>query len=159
MKDDVILRPARPEDSPALAALKEAWAELSHPVTESERNGFTEDLSTWMSSQGQALICRVAEVDRRLVGMAWLVIFERVPDIHDRHRLTGDVQSVFVHPEHRKQGIGAALVQSLVDAADQRSVSRVTVSANAAAVSMYEAAGFTATPFLLERQAGTPRHS
>ncbi|WP_167993392.1 GNAT family N-acetyltransferase [Arthrobacter pigmenti] len=104
-------------------------------------------------------MCRVAEVDSRLVGMAWLVIFERVPDIHDRHRLTGDIQSVFVRPEHRRRGIGAALVRSLVDVADERGVPRVTVSANASAASMYEAEGFAPAPYLFERRAGRPARS
>ncbi|NJC22660.1 hypothetical protein BJ994_001736 [Arthrobacter pigmenti] len=45
MKDNVIIRRAQPEDSAELAALKEAWAALSHPVSESERNEFIADLS------------------------------------------------------------------------------------------------------------------
>ncbi|WP_267278412.1 GNAT family N-acetyltransferase [Arthrobacter sp. CDRTa11] len=151
MEDNVIVRSAQPEDVPGLAALKEAWAQLSHPVSESERREFAEDLAAWMRSQGQALLCHVAEADGQLVGMAWLVLFERVPDIHDRTRLTGDIQSVYVLPQHRQRGIGRALVRSLIDAADERGVPRVTVSANAAAAAMYSAEGFGTARYLLER--------
>lgn len=147
----MIIRSAQPKDVRGLVALKEAWAELSRPVSESERREFGEDLAAWMRSQGQALMCRVAEIDGELVGMAWLVLFERVPDIHDRTRLTGDIQSVYVLPQHRQRGIGGELVRSLTDAADERGVPRVTVSANAAAASIYSAEGFLTAPYLLER--------
>ncbi|MGX9899554.1 N-acetyltransferase family protein [Arthrobacter sp. SA17] len=147
----MIVRSAQPEDVARLAALKEAWALLPRPVPESELREFAEDLAAWIRSQGQSLECHVAEIDGELVGMAWLVLFERVPDIHDRTRLTGDIQSVYVLPKHRQQGIGSALVRSLIDAADERGVPRVTVSANAAAAEMYSAAGFVTAPYLLER--------
>ena len=147
----MIVRSAQPDDVAGLAALKEAWAQLSRPVSESERREFAEDLAAWMRSQGQALECHVAEIDGELVGMAWLVLFERVPDIHDRTRLTGDIQSVYVLPQYRQQGIGSALVRSLTDAADERGVLRVTVSANAAAAAMYSATGFVTAPYLFER--------
>ena len=148
----MIVRSAQPEDVARLAALKEAWAQLSRPVSESERRDFAEHLSAWMRSQGQALMCHVAEIGGELVGMAWLVLFERVPDIHDRIRLTGDIQSVYVLPQHRQRGIGTALVRSLTDAADERGVPRVTVSASAAAASIYSGEGFVTAPYLLERR-------
>lgn len=151
MEDNIIVRSAQPEDIAGLAALKEAWAQLSRPVSESERREFAEDLSAWVRSQGQALICLVAEINGELVGMAWLVLFERVPDIHDRTRLTGDIQSVYVLPQHRQRGIGSALVRSLLHESDERGVPRVTVSANAAAAALYSAEGFMTAPFLLER--------
>ena len=147
----MIIGSAQTEDVTRLAALKEAWAQLSRPVSESERGEFAEDLAAWMRSQGQALMCHVAEIDGELVGMAWLVLFERVPDIHDRTRLTGDIQSVYVLPQHRQRGIGRELVRSLTDAADERGVPRVTVSANAAAAALYSAEGFVSAPYLLER--------
>lgn len=147
----MIVRSAQPGDVAGLAALKGTWAQLSRPVSESERREFAEDLAAWMRSQGQALECHVAEIDGELVGMAWLVLFERVPDIHDRTRLTGDIQSVYVRPQYRQQGIGRALVRSLIDAADGRGVPRVTVSANAAAAAIYSAEGFVTAPYLLER--------
>jgi GNAT superfamily N-acetyltransferase len=101
----MIVRSAQPEDVARLAALKEAWAQLSRPV----------------------------------------------PDFHDRTRLTGDIQSVYVFPQHRQLGTGSALVRSLIDAADERGVPRVTVSANAAAASIYLAECFVTAPYLLER--------
>lgn len=84
--------------------------------------------------------------------MAWLVIYERVPDIHNRTRLTGDLQSVYVTSAHRRRGIGTALLESLTAAADARGISRVTVAANDKALPLYAEAGFQPSPLLLERR-------
>ena len=85
--------------------------------------------------------------------MAWLIIFERVPDIRDQRRRTGDLQSVFVRPAFRGAGVGRQLISGLVAFADELGIPRVTVSANSRAASLYESQGFVATPTLLERRA------
>lgn len=46
--------------------------------------------------------------------MAWLMFTERVPGPAQQRRRFGDVQSVYVVPEVRGRGIGAALVQALL---------------------------------------------
>jgi hypothetical protein len=50
----MMVRSAQPEDVAGLAALKEAWAQLSRPISESERREFADDLAAWMRSQGPA---------------------------------------------------------------------------------------------------------
>ncbi|MDR7112234.1 MULTISPECIES: GNAT family N-acetyltransferase [Microbacterium] len=148
----VVVRNATTEDAAALAVLKVAWAgRPNHPGPE-EMRSFSNDIASWMTAEGDSLIARVAERDGALVGMAWLVIFDRVPDFHDRSRSTGDIQSVFVLPEFRQHGVGRALVDSLLEAADERGILRVTVSANEAAAQLYVKAGFRSAPLLLERR-------
>lgn len=147
-----VVRRATSEDAAALAELKVIWAGRLKPASPEEVRSFSDDLASWMSAQGDSLIARVAEGDDGLVGMAWLVIFDRVPDLDDRRRSTGDIQSVFVLPEHRGHGVGRALVNSLLEEADERRIPRVTVSANDAAVPLYIGAGFRASPVLLERR-------
>lgn len=98
------------------------------------------------------LVIAIAEDEHRLVGMAWLVLFERVPNVDARVRVTGDIQSVFALPTHRRQGIGRALVAALISAADKMTLTRVTVSANEAAAHLYLDAGFTQEKNLLERR-------
>jgi len=108
-----------------------------------------------MQERGDSAICQVAELEGALIGMAWLIVFERVPDIRDRRRRTGDIQSVFVQPSHRARGIGGQLIRTLTVVADDLGIPRVTVSANSRAVAVYQALGFVETPFLLERRART----
>ena len=148
-----IVRPAASTDLESLAALKEEWAAMGAPATAVERAEFVQSLEHWMGERGESVVCLVAELEGRLIGMAWMVVFERVPDIRDRRRLTGDIQSVFVRPDYRGAGVGRELIRRLVAVADERAIPRVTVSANPRAASLYESQGFAVTPTLLERRA------
>ncbi|WP_322411017.1 GNAT family N-acetyltransferase [Microbacterium invictum] len=147
------IRIADPHDAIQLAILKESWSNLDCPATEAELAEFAEELRRWMQERNDAVTCAVAELDGILIGMAWLVVFERVPDIYDTRRLTGDIQSVFVQQGHRSRGIGKQLVRALTATADALGIPQITVSANAPSAPMYEALGFRETPLLLERSA------
>lgn len=152
MNGDPVIREATSADIQSLADLKVQWVSLTYfPATE-ERAQFIQALGEWMDTMGDSLVCRVAEVNGALVGMAWMVIFERVPDIHNRKRATGDIQSVFVASEYRGQGIGLALVRAVCETADILGISRVMVSVNERAAALYIRAGFTPSPILLERR-------
>jgi GNAT superfamily N-acetyltransferase len=152
MKAEPVIREATSADLHSLADLKVQWASLAYFPSTEERAEFAEALGEWMDTMGDSLVCRVAEVNGALVGMAWMVIFERVPDIHNRKRATGDVQSVFVASEYRGRGIGLALVRAVCETADILGVPRVTVSANECAAPLYSRAGFTPSPILVERR-------
>jgi GNAT superfamily N-acetyltransferase len=148
---DVMIRAATMDDAPRLASLKVVWANRG-PAAPDDLAQFTSDLGSWMQARGDSLLARVAEHGDDLVGMAWLVIFDRVPDLADRHRVAADVQSVFVLPAFGHLGVGRRLVSSLLDAADQRQIPRITVSSNAAAHPLYRGVGFESVPGLLERR-------
>jgi GNAT superfamily N-acetyltransferase len=139
-------------DVRAVAELKEQWAALPGPASPEQRRRFAEILGRWIDRQGASLIARVADHQGELVGMAWLVAFERVPNIDQTVRLTGDIQSVYVAPAYRGAGVGRALVASLLEAADARGIERITVSANHAAAPLYVQLGFRSDDLLLERR-------
>jgi GNAT superfamily N-acetyltransferase len=153
MDSSVVVRAAVPRDLESLAALKEEWAGLTRAATSVEHAEFVSCLRGWMRERGECVLCYVAELDGTLIGMAWLIIFERVPDVRNLRRRTGDIQSVFVRPGFRGAGVGRRLISGLVAAADEMGIPRVTVSANPRAASLYESHGFVATPTLLERRA------
>lgn len=149
--DGVTVRTASPDDAELLTRLKILWSGVDVvPDAETERR-FADDLRQWMTRLGDSVVCGLAHDGSEAIGMAWMVVFERVPDLAGRRRLTGDVQSVYVTPGHRGHGIGRALVRLLVDEADARGIPRVTVSANESAAALYRGLGFTASPVLLER--------
>lgn len=156
MSTNVEIRRASVDDAAQVAALKLLWAPPPGTPTAAEREEFARHLGMWFGADTDSRICMVAELDGALVGMAWLVIFERAPDFGARRRLTGDVQSVFVLPEHRRAGLGGRLVDALVAVADERGVHRVTVSSNTGAAPVYRRAGFVDAPLLLERRSTPP---
>lgn len=146
------IREPVPEDLDGLADLKILWSGADD-VAPVDRRAYRDDLVAWTGRMGDAVACRVAVVEGAVVGMAWLVVFERVPDLADRRRRTADVQSVFVLPDHRGRGIGRALIDALLVEVDRRGIARTTVHSSATAIALYERAGFRASRDLLERRA------
>ena len=139
-------------DLGAVTELKEQWAALPDPVSPEQRRRFAETLARWIERKGTSLIASVADHRGEIVGMAWLVAYERVPNIDQAVRVTGDIQSVYVTPAFRGAGVGRALVASLLEAADARGIERVTVSANHTAAPLYAQLGFRSDEILLERR-------
>jgi GNAT superfamily N-acetyltransferase len=136
-----------------LAQLKIDWAELDPRPDRATEWAYADDLSAWMDRMGDRMLCRVAVMGDHLVGMGWLVVSERVPDIGDRRRKKGDLQSVYVVPAKRGHGIGVAIVRALCAEADQRGIARLTVHSRTPAIDLYEAAGFRQAATLLYRDA------
>ena len=144
------IRIATAADVDALAVLKQLWSPPAQPPTEASREEFATTLGTWM--QANNATCMVADLDGELVGMAWLIVFERVPNPDARRRLGGDIQSVYVIAEHRGQGVGRRLVQALCALADERGVARVTVHSGTRTTGFYERLGFQHSGVLLQRE-------
>ena len=149
------IRFATADDAAALGALRHEWAppEWPPPTAES-RDEFAAYLAAWMRERGDRLVCVVAEDDGVLVGMAWLVIFQRVPNPGQRRRLNGDVQSVYVEPDFRGQGLGYRLMRAICDAADERGLVKVSVYSSDRALTLYQRLGFRDSGVLLERDLG-----
>ena len=133
---DVKIRPVRIEDAPDIHALRvmEGVRETILALP-SERLSDTED---FIRSTKEHLV--VAEVDGRAVGMAGLV----VPAMA-RQRHTAGV-GIMVHADYQGRGIGRALMESLLDIADNwLMLKRVELSVftdNERAVRLYKSLGF-----------------
>jgi hypothetical protein len=101
MADTWEIRSPSHADTDALADLKIEWSAPDREPTIAQRGDFSHALNQWMSRLGDSLICRVAAVEGRVVGMAWIVVFDRVPNFGQAYRLAADLQSVYVIPEFR----------------------------------------------------------
>jgi ribosomal protein S18 acetylase RimI-like enzyme len=150
------IRAPRSDELRALAQLKIEWAGLDPRPDKAAEWVFADQLSAWMDRMGERMLCRVAVIGDVLVGMAWLVVFERVPNFGELKRKTGDLQSIYVMPGKRGHGIGLALVSALCKEADQRGIARLTVHSSTPGIALYEAAGFHQAATLLYRDAPTP---
>ncbi|TWD82650.1 ribosomal protein S18 acetylase RimI-like enzyme [Kribbella amoyensis] len=148
---NLVVRTAQAADLPALTALRWRWARADEVASPEVLREFGADLERWMTAQGDASVCQLAVLDGALVGMAWLAVFDRVPNPGDLTRRSGDVQSVFVLPGHRGLGIGRRLMEAICATADARGVRKLTVDSREETVRFYEALGFTSTGTLLQR--------
>lgn len=151
MPADLVVRTATLADAPALSALRWRWAQPGRAPGEGEAREFAAALEGWMRAQGERSVCKVADLDGDLVGMAWLAVFERVPNPGDTVRRNGDVQSVFVVPEHQGRGIGRRLVESLCAAADDLGVRKLTLDSRDSVMPFYERLGFSTRTTLMQR--------
>lgn len=126
----------------------------SHEQAKQDTAGFGDDLAEWWLRQQHTHVAFVARASSGIVGMAWLARVPRVPRPGVTERASGDIQSLFVLPEHRRRGIGTALVAAVCAEAERLGLARLTVQANGCALHLYERAGFAASRTLLTRPSG-----
>jgi len=137
------VRRAMADDAPALARLR--WQHAApEDASAADRVTFVGYFVDWMLDHLATHIPYVAEVDGRIAGMAWLMLASRVPTVALPDRRTGDIQSVFVLPELRDAGVGAALIGAILADARNRELELVTVHSSTRAVPFYLRAGFEA---------------
>jgi ribosomal protein S18 acetylase RimI-like enzyme len=84
--------------------------------------------------------------------MAWLVVIERVPNLDEWHRLSAEIQSVYVTADLRGSGIGRRMIDELFAETDRRAVGRVSVHSGRRAIEFYERLGFAGSPQLMARE-------
>jgi putative acetyltransferase len=133
----LVIRAREPEDCAVLAELASLpgvrWGTLRMPFTSRE------ETRQWIA-QAAAGIQIVALLDGRPVGTAGILTRK------GRRSHVGMV-GMFVHDDFQRRGIGAAMLAALIDAADNwlalRRLELTVFVDNAAAIALYEKAGFT----------------
>jgi putative acetyltransferase len=84
----------------------------------------------------------VALVDEEIVGFAELITYPHVP----RHRHAGDINMICVHDKMQGKGIGRALMEAMVDLADQwlqlTKLNLIVWADNESAIYLYRQFGF-----------------
>lgn len=148
------IREATGDDLAALARLRWECHIERQPADERDfdayRLGFAE---WWFSQQGR---CRavVAAEGNQLVGMGFLAVVDRVPSPGSLDRHHGDIQSMYVIPTHRNEGVGTRIVDGLLDLARRAGCERVEVHSGRRAVAFYERSGFEHFERLLNQVIG-----
>ncbi len=141
-----IVRRAGADDSAALARLRWLWR-----TTERGEHGLSEaDFDTafarWWAERRSRHVGFIAERGDDAVGMAWLAVFERVPQPSRLERLAGNMQSVFVLDEFRNHGIGRALVEAVIAEARSRGLGYLIVHPSRARLSALRATSDSPRP-------------
>ncbi|MGL5862782.1 MAG: GNAT family N-acetyltransferase [Phycicoccus sp.] len=145
----------RVADQADVAHLARLLWSLAAPDERSEQTveSFAVDLTTWWTDHEHSHVAFVARTsDAEVIGMVWLAFVPRVPRPGAPTRLSADIQSVFVVPEHRGRHIGSALVRAATDHARRSGTVRVTVHSSHAALPVYERLGFASSRHLLLKE-------
>ena len=133
----VVIRVAGQADSGALAHLRALWSGDSDEDPE-----FESRMAGWLAAEGARRTTWLAAVADRPVGMASLFEYRRMPKPGRADSRWGYVSNVFVRDDHRRRGIGSALLAAVIAAADERSYARLVVSPSRSALSLYRRGGF-----------------
>ena len=140
---DVVVRRAGAEDAPGLARLRWRWRiEERAEHGEISRESFVDFFTTWVLDNLHNHVPFVAEVDGALSGMAFLSLTNRVPSPRALDRRAGDIQSVYIVPEQRGNGVGAQLIAALLRHARDIELRYLTVHSAQTAITFYEKLGF-----------------
>src|SRR6188768_1378533 len=137
------IRPARPGDERALFALIQALAEyekLSHAVT-----GSAEKLAQDLFGPRPSAEALLVEVGGRAAAFA--LFFHNYSTFITQHGLY--LEDIFVLPEHRRHGIGRALLSEVAKIARARGCGRLEWSVldwNASAIAFYQSLGASVLP-------------
>lgn len=142
----VTVRKATAADAATLATFRWDWRAQREGDAGPEFADFVELFSRWVVEHLSTHLPFVAEVDGEVVGMAWLMVAERVPSRDNRYRRFGDVQSVYVVPELRDGGVGTVLLDAVLAEARDLGLEHVTVHSSERAVAFYERLGFDHDP-------------
>jgi L-amino acid N-acyltransferase YncA len=133
----ITIRPANPGDAERIAAIYNEGI-ANRAATFETRPRSKAEVAGWTVA---SLPILVAEVDGRVAG------FAKVGNYSEREVYAGiGEHAVYVAGDARRLGVGLALLEALVAAAEQAGLYKLTsriFSTNTASIALHEAAGFT----------------
>ena len=134
-----LIRPFEPADAGAFAALNLRWIEQLFAVEEEDRRQLERPQETILAKGGAILI---AVADGEVVGTGALI-----PVSHpgDDARLWAEIVKMATAPHAQNRGIGAAILDGLIDVAGAMGVDALWLETNdslTAATALYERKGF-----------------
>ncbi|WP_344589847.1 GNAT family N-acetyltransferase [Actinomadura vinacea] len=133
-----MIRPATPDDVPAILRLVRDLAEYERALHEVKAT--EEDLRTALFGEEPRVFAHVAEHDGEVVGFAlWFLTFSTWLGRHGIY-----LEDLYVDPATRGQGHGKALLAELAKIAEERGYGRVewaVLNWNTPSIAFYESLG------------------
>lgn len=145
----VTIRVADEGDVVALTQLRASWEAEKHTAVDP---AFEQRFRDWFEAERSHRIFWIALVDDRPVGMVNLMLFDRMPTPGKPGGGWGYLANMYVQEADRDAGIGALLVDALLQEADHLGLERVVLRPTDRARPFYARRGFaTADDLLLVR--------
>ena len=132
----VAVRVATADDAAALAELRALF------LGDGWDHAFADEVAAWLAEEGERRTTWLAERDGRAIGMASLFEYRRMPKPGLPASRWGYVSNMFVRAEARDAGVGAALLDAVIAAAEARGYARLVLSPSERAIPFYARAGF-----------------
>jgi GNAT superfamily N-acetyltransferase len=108
-----------------------------------DENGYQSEIDQWWTLHPRHYAI-LAELGTHAVGMTWLAAVPRLPyPSGGEERMSGDIQSVFVLPDHRSEGIATLLLTETIGLARSLDLAHLTVHSSPMAASLYRRLGFS----------------
>ncbi len=155
------LRTARLEDLPQLARLRWKLYDEGHPVTGESFQDYAARFGAFAEEalRSESWRVMVAHDGERVVGAMWV---HRVPRVPQPGRGSAAplayLTNVYVEPGHRDAGLGARLLEAVVDRCKEQGFSLIFAWPSERAQAFYERKGFTRPPDPLVLDLGTDWH-
>lgn len=111
---------------------------------------FVEAFVAWVHEHAATHLGFLATAGDEPVGMAFLAVIERIPGPGRWDRRAAALQSVYVRPERRGEGIGRLLCEAAIEEAARRGADYVMVHPSARSFSLYRRLGFVESGRVLE---------
>ena len=154
----IAIRPAGPDDAPALARLRFQFRAGLDAAQEPE-GAFIQRCTEWMRehlSRLDSWRCWVAEDAGTIRGMAWLLTLEKLPNPIAEPERHGYVSSLYVEPALRSGGIGSRLLDQCLRECRARSCDAVFLWPSPRSRSLYLRHGFAVRDDLMELRLSAP---
>jgi ribosomal protein S18 acetylase RimI-like enzyme len=146
MADQYTIRPATEADIPALVSLRRALFESMgyHDLALTQVAQASSRYFATALPQGE-FQAWVAEADGEIVASGGLVIHAIPPTAYNLAGQEGYIMNMYTQPEWRRQGIGAAILQAILDYLQAQDIPLVSLHATPDGRRLYARCGFEPT--------------
>ena len=144
MENEIIIRPANPNDLKTLLGFEQGIILAERPFDETLKEGEIHyyDIAAMIEDEDTEVV--VAEVNGNIIASGYARI--EVSKLYLKHRYHAFLGFMYVHPEYRGKGINRQIVEQLAQFAKARGVTELQLDVyadNEPAIKAYEKAGFT----------------
>lgn len=144
------IRRAGPDDGPELAALRRADGIERHSLQPDTDSDFEHRFDEWHRQTQESCVAWLATSGAGAVGMLSMFVFPRMPLPEHPTGQVAYLSHLFVLPDHRNQGLGRRLLDSVLEYARENDVVKILLRPTDQAVTLYHRAGFrTADQYLV----------
>lgn len=146
------IRLATPADAPALARMRYEFRAGINAPTE-DLGSFVARCAPWMADRlasGSPWRCWIAASEGDITGHLWLQLIEKVPNPAPELELHGYITNVYVRPEARGSGTGAALLEAALTFCREARVDSVILWPTERSQPLYRRHGFDFPTDLME---------